>query len=83
MDDLTYAVRVLNVEKRRNAGGVVTSHRVLWKLDGRMCKKSFRTAALADAFRSELVTATRRGEAFRRDTGLPMSWARRTAKASW
>src|SRR3954471_22641198 len=83
MDDLTYAVRVLNIEKRRNSGGVITSHRVLWKLDERLWKESFRTGAQADAFRSELLTAARRGEAFRRDTGRPVSWARRDRSISW
>ncbi|MCP5916162.1 hypothetical protein NL317_29515, partial [Klebsiella pneumoniae] len=37
---------------------------------------TFPTRALADSFRSELVSTTRRGEAFVIATGRPVSWQR-------
>jgi len=64
------------VEKRRNGKGVVVAYRVLWTLDGKQWKKSFSAAALADSFRSELMAAARKGEAFDLDSGLPTSWSR-------
>ena len=41
--------------------------------------ETFRTAALADAFRSELVQAARRGEAFGVESGRPVSMERARA----
>ena len=73
----TYNVRFQAVEKRRNAKkGIVVAHRVLWTLDGKQWKKSFSVAAQAASFRSELMAAARKGEAFDLDAGLPTSWSR-------
>lgn len=65
MNDSSYDVRIHGVEKRRNADGVITSYRLSWKVSGRSWKERFSTAAQADAFRAELMTAPRRGAAFR------------------
>src|SRR5689334_3979353 len=83
MSDSTYNVRVLKIERRLNADGVVTSYRLGWMVDGRRRKKGFRTAALADAYRAELLSATRRGEAFGLDSGVPLSWTRRRTAMAW
>ncbi|WP_432986323.1 tyrosine-type recombinase/integrase [Dactylosporangium sp. CA-233914] len=49
----------------------------------RRIKEPFKTAALAESFRSELVAAARKGEAFYVDTGLPVSMSRTNADMSW
>lgn len=50
---------------------------------GRRWREPFRTAALADAFRSELLRATRRGEAFVVETGRPTSMHRAERDVNW
>jgi integrase len=68
---VTYDVRVWKVE--RIEGKTRTSYKVRWVVDGRLHRRTLPTALLADSFRSDLLTATRRGEAFDTDTGLPFS----------
>ena len=48
-------------------------------------KQPFRNSAQAESFRSELVAAARKGEAFRLDDGRPVSWGRQatTTTMSW
>ena len=43
----------------------------------------FRTAAQADSFRSALLTAARKGEAFSLATGRPTAWERAKAETTW
>lgn len=85
MTRTTYKVRVYKTEVRRNRLGEVTSYRVRWKTDNLPgWKVSFPKEAQADSFRSSLVTAARRGEAFSLATGEPVSWGRRDKKdMSW
>jgi integrase len=83
MKDTTYNVRVLGIEDRRNKAGEVTSCRLEWRTDEIRWKESFKKKAQADAFRSELMTAARRGEAFSRLTGRPISWAREEPTLRW
>lgn len=55
-----------------------------WIVAGKEWHDTFPTRALADSFRSDLVSATRRGEAFLVATGRPMSWKHVEAvSASW
>ena len=42
----------------------MTTYWVRWKVDGTLWKEAFRTVAQADSFRSALLTAARKGEAF-------------------
>ena len=42
----------------------------------RLWQEGFRTAAQADSFRSALMTAARKGEAFSLATGRPVAWER-------
>jgi integrase len=51
----------------------VTTYYVRWQVNGQVRKEPFRTVAQADSFRSELLTAARKGEAFSTETGRPVS----------
>lgn len=78
----TFDVRVWSVAKRNRRDG--PKYRVRWMVDGKEWHDTFSTRALADSFRSDLVAATRRGEAFRTATGRPLSWQRSEPVAvSW
>ena len=78
----TFEARVWNIEKVQGARG--TTHKVLWKVGPKRWKKSFKTAALADSYRSKLVTAVRQGEAFDLATGEPVSMVRaRVSAINW
>ncbi|MGH3806722.1 MAG: hypothetical protein ACRDRU_08825 [Pseudonocardiaceae bacterium] len=46
-------------------------------------KKAFRTKALADSFRSELMAALRKGQAFDTVTGLPFAGQEVARSESW
>jgi integrase len=71
----TYNVRIWKTEKY--AGSRATTYRVRWRTDSRSWGKTFRTAAQAESFRSELLTAMRKGEAFDVDAARPVSMLRR------
>ena len=81
MSETTYNVRIWKTQIYR--GARTTTHTVRWGVAGRPWKESFRTAALAEAFRSELVTAARRGEAFGVESGRPVSMERAERQVSW
>jgi hypothetical protein len=80
-DATTYDARVYRTEVYK--GAEVTTYKVRWKVGGRLWKEGFRTAAQADSFRSALLTAARKGEAFSLATGRPAAWERRKAGTSW
>ena len=69
--DLTYDVRVHETETYE--GAKTTTYWVRWKVAGRRFKEPFKTSALAESFRSDLVSAARKGEAFVVSSGLPVS----------
>jgi hypothetical protein len=77
----TYDVRIYQTEVYRGQRKV--THYVRWKVADTRHRKGHATAALADSFRSELVTATRRGEAFDIASGLPLSLLRTEYSMSW
>ena len=77
----TYDVRVYRTEVYK--GSRVTTYKVRWKVGGRLWKEGFRTAAQADSFRSSLLIATRKGEAFSLVTGKPMAWERTKTDVGW
>jgi hypothetical protein len=81
-DDTTYDVRVYRTEVYKGAR-VTTTYQVRWKTDRRLWKEGFRNAALADSFRSSLLTAARRGEAFSLSTGRSVSWKRDEPSLTW
>jgi integrase len=80
-DGATYDVRVYRTEVYK--GAKVTTYKVRWKTDRRVWKQGFRNAALADSFRSSLLTAARKGEAFSMTTGRPVSWERTQSALRW
>ncbi|PZG15894.1 tyrosine-type recombinase/integrase [Nonomuraea aridisoli] len=82
MQDITYDVRVYKTEIYK--GKTTTTYYVRWKVGGKPRRKPFRNAAQADTYRGELQAAARRGEAFSRAAGEPVSWSRRNrADMSW
>jgi integrase len=80
-EDTTYDARVYRTEVYK--GSEITTHKVRWKVGGRLWKEGFRTAAQADSFRSALLTAARKGEAFSLATGRPAAWERRKSDTTW
>lgn len=82
MDNITYDVRIWKTEIYK--GKKVTTYKVRWKTgDAPPWKEPFRNAAQAESFRSELVIAARKGEAFRLSDGRPVSWGRQENSMSW
>lgn len=69
--DSTYDVRIWKIRPVKGKRG--TTYAVRWTVAGKLKSKSYATAAQADAFRAELVTAARRGEAFSLTSFLPVS----------
>jgi integrase len=68
----TFDVRVWGVSKRTWESGAAT-YRVRWIVAGQTWHDSFKTRALADSFRSELLSLARQGEPFDVATGQPIS----------
>jgi integrase len=82
MDEaITYDVRVYKTNMRK--GRAVTSYHVRWRTGQKTWKSVFRKAAQADSFRSSLLAAARKGEAFSLTTGRPTSWQREESSVSW
>jgi site-specific recombinase XerD len=80
MDETSFEV---NIHKTETWEGVRSaSHKVRWRVADKRHKRPFKTAALAESFRSQLVAAARKGEAFRIEDGLPVSM-RRTQDDMW
>ncbi|MEU7821266.1 integrase [Catellatospora sp. NPDC049133] len=77
----TYDVRIWKNEVY--VGKRTTTYWVLWSVAGQRRKEPFKTAALADSFRSGLVSAARVGEAFDVETGRPVSMLRAGRQATW
>jgi integrase len=80
-DEISYDARVYRTEVYK--GSEVTTYRVRWKLGGKLWREGFRTTAQADSFRSALLTAARKGEAFSLATGRPTAWERNKAETTW
>jgi integrase len=80
--DTTFDVRIWKTEVYQ--GKKATSYYVRWRVAGKKWREPFGGSALAESFRSQLVTAARKGEAFYVDTGRPVSMERRDrAAVSW
>jgi integrase len=73
--ETSYNVRVYRTEVYR--GAKVTSYRVRWKVGKEPHSETFRNSTQADSFRSEIVAAARKGEAFYVETGRPVSLERK------
>lgn len=83
MTEKSYDVRIWATKPRRNAKGKITSYGVRWRVADRKFYESFKTLALADSFRSELMSASRKGESFFKSTGKPVSMERAAGDMSW
>jgi hypothetical protein len=70
--ETTFDVRVWAVPKRSRVNG--PRFRVRWIVAGQERHDTFPPRSLADSFRSDLLGATRRGEAFAVGTGRAVSW---------
>jgi hypothetical protein len=79
--ETSYDVKVWKIEVY--TGIRMTTYRVRWSVAGRQWRESFRTHALADSFRSELLHAARHGEAFMTETGRPTSMERAERNVNW
>jgi integrase len=67
----SYSVRIFDVRMREGKRG--RAYDVRWSVDGRQRSRTFKTRALADGFRAELLSASRRGEPFDVATGIARS----------
>jgi integrase len=72
--DTTYDVRVYKTDVYQ--GARTTTYWVRWRVAGTDFKEPFRLSAQADSFRSDLVSAARKGEAFVITSGRPVSMHR-------
>ncbi|WP_428954617.1 tyrosine-type recombinase/integrase [Streptomyces sp. cg35] len=79
--ETTYDVKVYKLLTYK--GTRKTTYTVRWVVAGKRWREPFDTVALADGFRSEPIQATRKGEAFVIDTGLPISHRSKSAAMSW
>jgi len=80
--DLTFNVRIYKIYVYAGRRG--STHTVRWRVEDVTRSKVFSRAAQAEAYRSELQAAVRKGEAFSLETGEPLCWGRtKRAKVSW
>ena len=77
----SYDVRIWGINKYK--GKRRTTYTVRWRVNGERQQKTFSTLKLADAFRSELLSAARAGESFSERTGLPHSLATASQEVTW
>ena len=75
----SFDVRFWAIETRKGRKG----HRVRWIVAGERFGETFVTITLADSFRSQLISAARRGEGFDTETGLPESMTRKLRDVSF
>ncbi|MGW6909526.1 tyrosine-type recombinase/integrase [Streptomyces sp. NPDC054940] len=79
--ETTYDVKVYKILTYK--GARKTTYTVRWVVAGKRWREPFGTVALAEGFRSELIQATGKGEAFVIATGLPVSHRSKSAAMSW
>jgi integrase len=77
----TFDVRVWTVGTYKGVRG--NTYYVRWSVAGERFKQYFKTRALADSFRADLVKAARTGEAFNTADGRPVSAARVEHVVPW
>lgn len=82
MPDTSYKVRFWKTTITKRLKG--SSYKTRWTVDGKPFSETFPNRTQEESFRSALVTAARRGEAFDVTTGLPLSMVREKASTlSW
>lgn len=78
----TYDVEVWAIQTNHRTKGKKT-YTVRWRVGKQTPKKTYRTKPLAEGFRSDLISAMRRGEPFDIVSGLPVSMARVDHSFPW
>lgn len=68
---------------RQNKSATKPTYEVRWMVAGNPFSQTRRTKGLADQFRSNLLRATRDGEEFDTEIGLPGSLVEKTASVTW
>ncbi|MFJ2909318.1 tyrosine-type recombinase/integrase [Streptomyces sp. NPDC087228] len=76
----SYNVRIWGIRQRDSK---TAPFQVRWTVNGKVSQEPFATKTLADARRSQLVTAQRAGEAFDMASGLPVSELREATSPTW
>ncbi|WP_217182215.1 tyrosine-type recombinase/integrase [Streptomyces sp. AC495_CC817] len=77
----SYDVRIWGIRKRPTK---TASYEVRWKIAGTLpFSETFRTKALADNFRAQLLRAVQKGEAFDTESGLPDSMTPVKPSLTW
>jgi integrase len=77
----SYSVRFWKTEVYK--GRKRSTYYVRWVVGGQSQRKPFVEKTLAESFRSELVTAARKGEAFDIESGLPVTMLRAGRELPW
>ncbi|GAB2918988.1 tyrosine-type recombinase/integrase [Nonomuraea fastidiosa] len=76
----SYDVRIWKIQQRK---GRARPYLVRWVVAGSEFNRSFATSGLADSYRSELMTAARKGMPFDTETGLPEAMHREHQGITW
>ncbi|MFJ2732868.1 tyrosine-type recombinase/integrase [Streptomyces sp. NPDC087317] len=79
--ETTYEVKIYKILTYK--GARKSTYTVRWVVAGKRWREPFDTVALAEGFRSELIRAAGKGEAFVIATGLPVSHRSKSAAMSW
>lgn len=80
----SYEVRVWSILTNKNGDDAKrTTYTVRWFVAGSPFRKTLKTKALAESYRSKLVIAQREGVAFDEATGLPEPMARELNTRTW
>lgn len=77
----TYEVRIWNISRHKGARG--TTYTLRWSTAGHRHQRTFRTAKLAEAFRTDLTMAARAGIAFEIASGLPRTMQPVESPRTW
>ncbi|MFF4416163.1 tyrosine-type recombinase/integrase [Streptosporangium sp. NPDC001559] len=78
---VSYDVKIWDI--RRNQSSKAPSYEFRWAVNRRRKSRTFRTKALAENFQSDLRQAAKRGEAFDKETGLPLSMLAVKSAVNW
>ncbi|RJQ77624.1 integrase [Pseudonocardiaceae bacterium YIM PH 21723] len=79
--EMTYDVKIWAI--RAYVGTRKSTYRVRWLVAGEEWGETFDASLLAESFRSDLVSAQRKGQAFVVATGLPVTMNRAAKEVSW
>ncbi|MGW4704103.1 tyrosine-type recombinase/integrase [Streptomyces sp. NPDC004285] len=79
MTDWSYTVRIWSIRKRPYR----KPYQLRWQVGTRPHSESFLTLGLAESRRAQFITATREGEPWDVDSGLPKSMVQKAKDISW